>query len=204
MRSIRLRHPLWTLPVLAVVIVGCGGSEGPTQPAVPTTLVFSVQPTNAAGAQMISPAVQIAVQDASGNTVAAATDAVTVAFGTNPGSGTLSGTLTVAAIQGIATFSNLRIDRPASGYTLAANAAGLSGATSGPFTVTLTFAQVSAGSDNTCALTAGGAAYCWGSNEAGELGEGLPGPFDLILFGLVFGLGFEGGQQGVFYGIFIN
>src|SRR2546427_5888224 len=115
-----------------LVIVACGGDEGPTQPAAATKLVFTVSPTNATGAQSITPAVQVAVQDASGNTVTNATATVTVALGANPGAGTLSGTLTVAATQGIATFSNVRIDRPGSGYTLVASAGGLSGATSAP------------------------------------------------------------------------
>src|SRR5437867_2831283 len=172
MRSIRLRRTLWTLLALAVGIVGCGGDKGPTQPAAPTKLVFTVQPTNATAGVAIASAVQVAIQDASGNTVTSATAAVTVALGTNPGAGTLSGTLTVAATQGIATFSNLRIDRPGSGYTLAASAGGLSGATSVPFAVTLTFTAVNAGESHTCGVTAVGAAYCWGNNSNGRLGDG--------------------------------
>src|SRR2546426_971293 len=36
----------------------------------------------------------------------------------------------------------------------------------------LSFAQVSAGSEYTCSVTTSGAAYCWGLNVHGQLGDG--------------------------------
>ncbi|HUL49648.1 MAG TPA: hypothetical protein VLT79_06525 [Gemmatimonadales bacterium] len=158
---------------MAAAIIGCGGGQSPTQPAQPaavTKLVFTVQPTNGAGAQPIAPAVQVAIQDASGNAVTTASDSVTLALAANPGAGALSGALTVAATQGVATFTNLRVDRPGSGYTLAASAAGRTGATSAPFNVKLTFTAVSAGFAHTCGLTIGGHVYCWGYR--GRVGSG--------------------------------
>jgi hypothetical protein len=99
-------------------------------------LAFTVQPSNTAAGSSISPAVQVTVQDSSGNTVTTATNSITVAIGTNPASGTLSGTTTVSAVNGVATFSNLSIDKVGNGYTLTAAAGGLTGATSAAFNIT--------------------------------------------------------------------
>src|SRR2546425_1076018 len=80
---------------------------------------------------------QVAVQDAQGNTVTTATTSITVAIGTNPASGTLAGTPTVAAVNGVATFANLSINNPGTGYTLTASATGLTGATSSAFNISV-------------------------------------------------------------------
>src|SRR6185436_2622413 len=81
-------------------------------------------------------AVQVTVQDAFNNTVTSSSASITVAIGTNPGGGTLSGTLTVAAVSGVASFSNLSVDKVGTGYTLTSTAAALTGATSAAFNVT--------------------------------------------------------------------
>src|SRR6185503_10505047 len=75
------------------------------------------------------------VQDAFGNTVTSSTASITVAIGTNPGGGTLSGSATVAASSGVATFSTLSIDKSGTGYTLAATSGSLTSATSASFNI---------------------------------------------------------------------
>src|SRR3989441_1419993 len=102
---------------------------------VPTQLAFSSPPTSATAGASISPAVQVEVQDAGGNRITTARNAVTLAIGTNPGSGTLSGTLTANAVAGVATFSGLSIDKAGTGYTLTAGSGTLTGATSAAFDI---------------------------------------------------------------------
>jgi hypothetical protein len=103
---------------------------------VATKLAFGQQPTNTQLGAAISPAVTVRILDAANNLVANDTRNVTLAIGTNPSSGTLSGTTTVAAVAGVATFSNLSINHAGNGYTLVASSSpALTGATSSAFNI---------------------------------------------------------------------
>ena len=111
----------------------------PAQPPPPppaTQLRFTVQPASTQAGQTIAPPVKVSALDASGTLVTSFTGAITVAIGTNPAAATLSGTLTVNATNGVATFSNLSINNAGTGYTLQATSSGLTGATSNAFNVT--------------------------------------------------------------------
>jgi len=105
-------------------------------PALASQLVFTVQPATTVAGGTITPAIKVTARDPLGNTAAGFTGNVTVAIAANPGGGTLSGTKTVAAIAGVATFSSLSVDKSGAGYTLSAVATGLTGATSASFTIT--------------------------------------------------------------------
>ena len=61
---------------------------------------------------------------------------VTVALASGPTGGSLKGTLTVDAVAGKATFSNLAIDKAGSGYTIHVNSSGLTSATTTATNVT--------------------------------------------------------------------
>src|SRR5205814_2231132 len=105
--------------------VACWGTtaiaQTPDQPAVATRLVFRVQPSNTLPLFTIQPPVEVVAVDATGNTVTSFTGLMTIAIGKNGGllmPGTLSGTKTVAAVNGAATFSDLSIDQPGIRYTL--------------------------------------------------------------------------------------
>src|SRR5206468_968851 len=104
-------------------------------PAAASKLAFTVQPSNAVAGVAIAPALQIAVQDSFGNTVTSSTASITVALETNACGGMLSGTATVAAITGVASFSNLSINKSGNGYTLTAASGSLTGASSATFNI---------------------------------------------------------------------
>ncbi len=101
-------------------------------PTAPVKLAFVQQPTNALTQAPITPAVQVAVEDAGGNVMASATNQVTLTLVSGSG---LSGTLTVAAVNGVASFTTLMVNNPGSGLSLSANSAGLQAATSNTFTI---------------------------------------------------------------------
>jgi alpha-tubulin suppressor-like RCC1 family protein len=128
-RSARIVHSLWMLALLA--FPGCDSTKPPTA----AQLAFVVQPGNATAGVAIAPALQVAIQDAKGNTMTTSTAEVTLALGGNSGTATLNGTKTVAAVGGIATFAGLTIEKAATGYTLVATSTGLTDATSAVFAV---------------------------------------------------------------------
>ena len=84
------------------------------------------QPTNVV-AGSITPAVTVTIEDSQGNTVTTATNGSDDGIGTNPSSGILTGTRTATAVNGVATFATLSINKSGIGYTLAASATGSDG-----------------------------------------------------------------------------
>ena len=102
-----------------------------------TKLAFIAQPEGPYQAgQPINAIPEVAVQDASGNTVTSSSAEITIQIGTNPGGGTLSGTTVRSAANGVASFPGLSIDKKGNGYTLRVTSTGLTSADSDAFDVT--------------------------------------------------------------------
>ncbi len=115
-----------------------------------TALAYLQQPGTTAVNAAITPAVKVRVLDDEGLLVPNGLLANTgIAIGTDPngGSAVLSNGGTAALVQGVATWSNLRIDLGGSGYTLRTSGGALPAVTSTAFSITtgaattLAFAQ---------------------------------------------------------------
>ena len=117
------------------------GRQGPEFWEVPAqALAFTVQPNNSTPCpSTIAPPVEVTAVDNQGQAVPDFTGDVTIAIGHDAsaaGNATLSGTKTVAAVNGVARFGDLCIDQVGSGYMLQATSPGLTDATSTAFDIT--------------------------------------------------------------------
>jgi hypothetical protein len=117
---------------IAPVVFAATAVAGP-----PVALVIRTQPTATTAGAAIAPPVQVTVEDALGNVVTAAPTSVTMAItsGTGTAGANLGGTRTRAAVDGVASFNDLSIDKAGTGYTLTASATGPTSATSASFSV---------------------------------------------------------------------
>ncbi|MGH9262027.1 MAG: S8 family serine peptidase, partial [Acidimicrobiales bacterium] len=109
-------------------------------PGNPTTLgLLEPIPGSASAGDPISPSLQVAVQDALGNTVPGYPGTVGVAIAADPSGGTLSGTTSrPIPPSGVVVFNDLVIDKQGTGYTLRASLSGggLNSAETPPIDVT--------------------------------------------------------------------
>jgi alpha-tubulin suppressor-like RCC1 family protein len=167
---------------------------------VPSKLVFRTAPEGALADSVLTPAVAIELLDAGEHRVESAVDEVILTLGENIGGGSLRGKLATRAVDGVATFTDLSVDRAGTGYVLIASAAGLEPVQSQTFDIAapatedgpaddaedppddsgdppgagtgLQFRSLSAGRWHVCAIAMNGEAYCWGRNHMGQLGNG--------------------------------
>ncbi|NJD52077.1 MAG: hypothetical protein FIB07_04340 [Candidatus Methanoperedens sp.] len=125
-------------PVLTISRTGWTSDTTPAftiNPAAAKKLAFLTQPVTTTAGLSITPAVEVEVQDAYGNRVTSSTASISIVMGLNPGGGVLTGGESVNAVDGIATFDSLSINKDGLGYTLKTSSPGLTGATSSLFNI---------------------------------------------------------------------
>jgi hypothetical protein len=153
LQGMDLRHTAWSLLLPLACVLGAACDVGPGGPlglggknggiavggtgggSGADTLSITVQPSNATAGNIITPAIQVMVRDSLGNPDSSFTAAITITIGVNPAGGTLSGTTSVAPVNGIAQFGDLTINTPGTGYVLRASVAGAVGTSSNPFNI---------------------------------------------------------------------
>jgi hypothetical protein len=133
--NINLSGVGYTLTAAATSLTGTTSTTFNITAGTATQLVFTTQPSSVAANTSLG-SVTVQVEDAAGNVVTSSSASIAMAISTNPGSGTLSGTTTVAATSGVAVFSNLTINNAGTGYRIRATSSGLTPATSSTFNIT--------------------------------------------------------------------
>jgi hypothetical protein len=134
-----------------------GGGPGSGEPR----LVFSIQPSTATVAERIEPPVEVTALTGEGRADTGFSGDITVELGGSSGAALL-GTVTRTASQGVASFSDLSVDREGAGYFLIARAAGFRDGVSNPFSV--------------AASGTGRLSLVSGDNQTGTVGEELDAP----------------------------
>ena len=99
------------------------------------SLSFSVQPDESDISVALTPAVVVQALNSVGQVAAGFNGTVVMSLSTNPTSATLGGTVSVAAVAGVATFSNLTINRSGEGFKLTATSSPLRSAVSEAFNI---------------------------------------------------------------------
>ncbi|MFI5232843.1 MAG: beta strand repeat-containing protein [Gemmatimonadales bacterium] len=138
-----------------------------TASAPPHLLVTTSPGTAQVAGVTVTPGFVVSAYDANNNPDPTFTGTVTLAIGTNPGGATLSGTTSVSAVSGVATFSAFSLNKAGTGYTVVASAAGYVNGTSAAF-------NVAAGAATTIAINGG-------NNQAGPANTVLAQPLSAIV-----------------------
>lgn len=110
-------------------------------PGLPFAVAIATQPGNGTGGSPIAPQPVVRIVDCNGNTVTAdngrvITAAINSQVSPSVPAGTITAGSTAATVNGIATFSNLTIDKIGT-YTLSFNAPGVASATSATFIISV-------------------------------------------------------------------
>lgn len=98
-------------------------------------LVFTTQPATVDAGAVFASNVSVIAHDSHGYDATSFNGLVTASIGANPGGATLGGTTTVTAVNGVATFPDLHIDKTGSGYTLLVTSGALTSPASSAFNV---------------------------------------------------------------------
>lgn len=159
----------YTLVASSIALTSATSAAFTIAPGPPTTIAVNDgnNQSTLVGAAVTTPP-SVKVIDADGNGVSG----VSVTFAVASGGGSISGASPSTSASGIASVGSWTLGATAGANTMTAAAAGLAGSPVTFAATGLQFRSFTAGYNQTCSLMTGGAAYCWGLNAAGALGDG--------------------------------
>ena len=123
----------YTLTVSDSGLTGATTGTISVNPGAANKLVVQQTPSTGTAGQALG-TLTVAMTDAYGNVLTGNTSTVTIAVASGPGGLASGSTTSVAAVSGVATFSNLVLDTSGS-YTLTVSDSGMTGATTGTISV---------------------------------------------------------------------
>jgi hypothetical protein len=126
--------PAYTLQASSPGLQAATSASIAVTPAAAKALAFGQLPTAGSVGVVLNPTVTVLIEDAFGN-LTTATYPVSLRLANSLFSNGLHGTLTQAAVGGVATFANLSLSSFGSNYVLLATSPGLSSATSAPISI---------------------------------------------------------------------
>ncbi len=135
----------YTLQAVSSPLTSTTSNSFIISPAAATHLAFTSQPGGSTVNAALSAAPVVAVMDTFNNIVTAYSGSITLTIATGPGGAVLTGTTTLAASGGLATFNGLSLNK-AGTYTLQASSDPLTPATSNSFVIGKATATVTLGS----------------------------------------------------------
>jgi alpha-tubulin suppressor-like RCC1 family protein len=148
-----------TALLLAMAWLAACGDDEPTGPAPPAVASVTVGPRNASLAAGESLQLSAMSWDSAGNLLTVATPGVSWSSD-GPEVATVSDAGVVTAVaEGAVTITATTASHSGSGTVSV---------------VSLGFQSLAVGAFHSCAITSAGAAYCWGSNTYGQIGDGTP------------------------------
>ena len=158
MKSLHQRTSAPTTLLLALAWLAACGDDEPTAPAPPTIASVTVNPRNAVLAVGENVQLTAMVQDSLGNPI---TLTQAVSWSTSaPEVATVSQAGLVTAVAGGPVTITATVESHAGSATVSVGSLG--------------FESIAVGAFHSCALTPEGAAYCWGINSFGQVGDSLP------------------------------
>ena len=125
----------YTIQVTSAGLTAATTSSIDVTPGAASKLVVTTLPPSGLVTAGDSFGLTVTAEDRFGNAAASFAGSIAVALKNNPGGGTLGGTSTMMPTSGVAAFSDLELDKAASGYSIQATSTGLTSTTTGSFNV---------------------------------------------------------------------